>query len=427
MKAEEPMDTLSRTEIHWEQLFADRTRAIRPSEIREFLKLLGDPDVISFAGGIPDPALFPVEHIEAAITAIMADQGLRNTALQYASSEGYLPLRRWIASYMTSRGVPCTVDNILITTGSQQALDLIAKVLLDPGDTVLTMAPTYLGALQAFNLYQPTYASIGLDDLQNRASWLRAKIAYLVPDFANPGGDTLTKQARLQLIARAAETGTPVVEDAAYEALRFEGEGQPAMLALDIERNGSIDRSGVIYAGTFSKTIAPGFRVGWICAAAPVIQKILLVRQAADLHGSTLDQMIVHQVVANGFAEQVARLLPVYRRRRDVMLEALTETMPAGTTWVVPEGGMFIWLTLPEGSDSRRLIRESLESEKVIFVAGPSFFADGSGERFIRLNFTRSDEATIVDGIGRLARAVERHLHSGDAGPVIEGGRTWRF
>lgn len=403
------METRQRRDIQWEQHFADRMNFVRPSEIREFLKLLGDPEIISFAGGIPEPDLFPVEQIEAAVASIFADPVQRNTALQYASSEGYLPLRSWIASYMAARGAPCSVDNIIVTTGSQQALDLIAKVLLDPGDTLLTMAPTYLGALQAFNVYQPLYAAIEVDKAEHRAAWDRAKLAYLVPDFANPGGDTLTKQERLRLLEDASATGTPIIEDAAYEALRFEGEPEPAMLALDIAARGSIDRSGVIYAGTFSKTIAPGFRVGWICAARPVIQKILLARQAADLHGSTLDQMIVHQVVASGFDEQVQRLIPVYRHRRNVMAQALADTMPAGTTWDVPEGGMFIWLTLPNGSDSRRLIRESLETEKVIFVPGSSFFADGSGEQHIRLNFTRSSEATIVDGIARLARVIERH------------------
>jgi DNA-binding transcriptional MocR family regulator len=416
------MQLTQQTEMPWEQLFADRTGGIRPSEIREFLKLLGEPGIISFAGGIPDPDLFPVEAIDFAVSSIMIDPAMRTQALQYATSEGYALLREWIAGYMTAKGAPCDVENILITTGSQQALDLIAKVLLDPGDTILTAAPTYLGALQAFNLYQPRYESVESDDLRNRASWMGAKLAYFVPDFGNPSGETLGVPERRRILEYATLTTTPVIEDAAYEALRFDGDPEPSLLALDIEERGSIDRSAVIYTGTFSKTIAPGLRVGWICAARPVIQKIVLARQAADLHGSTLDQMIVYQVAASGFAEQVARLILVYRRRRDVMLDTLANSMPAGTRWTTPQGGMFVWLTLPAGIDSRDLLRESLEAEKIIFVPGPSFFADSSGAEHIRLNFTRSDESTIVEGIQRLARLVTRKVES-----VVpeSGARSW--
>jgi DNA-binding transcriptional MocR family regulator len=404
------MITQQNVEAGWESLFAARSAGIRPSEIRGFLRLLDNPEIISFAGGIPDPSLFPVAGIQASLTLIMSDPSRRDCAFQYGSSEGYEPLRRWIAGYMTRRGVACDAGNILVTTGSQQALDLIAKVLLDPGDTILTAAPTYLGAIQAFTLYQPEWETIELDGPSARETWDSAKFTYLVPEFSNPDGETMTDGERRRLLELARESSTPVIEDAAYEALRFEGEPQPSLLGLDIEASGHIDRSRVIYAGTFSKTIAPGLRVGWICAAKPLIEKIVLARQAADLHGSMLDQMIVHDVVVTGFDEQVCKLLPVYRRRRDAMLAALEVAMPAGVTWKRPEGGMFIWLTLPEGMDSRVLLRHSLEAENVIFVPGTSFHPDQSGERHIRLNYTRTDEATIADGIHRLARIISQQL-----------------
>jgi DNA-binding transcriptional MocR family regulator len=404
------MITQPGTETGWDALFAARSAGIRPSEIRGFLRLLGNPEIISFAGGIPDPAVFPVTAIQSSLTLIMSDPSRRDSAFQYASSEGYEPLRRWIAGYMARRNVECDAGNVLVTIGSQQALDLIAKVLLDPGDTILAAAPTYLGAIQAFTLYQPEWGTIELDGLASWETWDRAKLAYLVPEFSNPDGGTMPVDDRRRLLELARESSTPVIEDAAYEALRFEGKPQPSLLGLDIAATGHIDRSRVIYAGTFSKTIAPGLRVGWICAAKPLIQKIVLARQAADLHGSMLDQMIVHDVVATGFDDQVSKILPVYRSRRDAMLAALEHSMPAGVTWKRPEGGMFVWLTLPEGMDSRELLRQSLEAEKVIFVPGTSFYPDQSGEQHIRLNFTRTDEATIADGIHRLARIISQQL-----------------
>jgi DNA-binding transcriptional MocR family regulator len=410
---------LTETGTDWESLFAGRSLGIRPSEIRGFLRLLENPDIISFAGGIPDPALFPLAEIQASLTLIMSDPSRRELAFQYAASEGYEPLRRWIVSYMARRNVACDTGNILITVGSQQALDLVGKVLTDPGDTILATSPAYLGAIQAFTLYQPKWDTIALEGPLAREMWRSAKLAYLVPEFSNPDGETMPEAERRQLLDLARESSTPVVEDAAYEALRFEGAPESSLLALDIETTGHIDRSRVIYAGTFSKTIAPGLRVGWICAAKPLIEKAVLARQAADLHGSMLDQMIVHDVVATSFDQQVSKIIPVYRKRRDAMLAALAESMPAGVTWKRPEGGMFIWLTLPEGMDSRDLLRKSLESENVIFVPGTSFHPDQSGERHIRLNFSRSDEATVTDGIHRLARLIACHL------PNEPGGPTW--
>jgi DNA-binding transcriptional MocR family regulator len=399
--------------------FADRAASMEASPIREFLKLLGQPGIVSFAGGIPDPQLFPLDAIARSAAGIMADPARRADVLQYAASEGYAPLREWIAGYMTRLGVPCAIDNIVITSGSQQALDLLGKLFLDSGDAVVTTAPTYLGALQAFNVYEPTYATVTFDDGPRSHPAIDhvvpdypipPAIAYVVPEFANPSGETLPLDRREGLLDLLAELGIPVIEDAAYQALRFEGDPLPSLLALDIRRTGHIDRSRVIYTGTFSKTIAPGLRVGWVCTSRELVQAIVLVRQAADLHGATLDQAIAYDVVSEMFSEQVGRLIPVYRERRDVMLDALSRSMPPEVTWTRPDGGMFIWLTLPEGLDSEALLRDSIETERIIFVPGRPFFPDGSGERHIRLNYTRSDEPVIVDGIARLARLIARHM-----------------
>lgn len=402
-------DSLHSEPFDWTNLMADRARRLRPSPIREFLKVLDRPGIVSFAGGIPDPELFPVAEIERAFAGIVGDPVRAAQALQYAASEGYAPLRDWIARYMTRLGAPCTAENIVITTGSQQGLDLLGKLFVDPGDTVLTAAPAYLGALQAFDIYQPDHVTIDLASGRPYGG-NPSTIAYLVPDFANPTGETLLLADRLRLLEQAEADGFPVIEDAAYRELRFDGEPVPPLLALDIARTEHIDRSRVIFAGTFSKTIAPGLRVGWLCAARPLIEQIVLARQAADLHGSMLDQMLVHDVVATGFDRQVARIVPVYRARRDAMLAALERWMPEEVTWTQPEGGMFVWLTLPDGLDSGALLRESLATEGIIFVPGAPFFANGGGKRHLRLNYTRSGEATIEDGIRRLGSLIGKHV-----------------
>jgi DNA-binding transcriptional MocR family regulator len=394
--------------------FANRTSRMRSSEIRDFLKLVGQPGVISFAGGLPDPSLFPAETLALASAAIMADPVRRNFAFQYGPTEGYRPLREWIAGYMGRLGVPCTVENIVITTGSQQAIDLVGRIFVDPGDTILTTAPSYLGALQSLDVYEPHWSTIDLPTGDITGHRL-PDLAYLVPDFANPSGETVPLAQRQVLLDIVHRFDIPLLEDAAYHALRFEGEAVPSLQALDVARTGSIDRSRVLFAGTFSKTIAPGLRVGWICAARSIVEKLVLARQAADLHGSVFDQMLIHAVAATGYDAQVASLLPVYRHRRDVMQAALRRHMPAGITWKLPEGGMFFWLTLPVGLDAVALVRESIATEQIIFVPGTSFHHDGGGHRNLRLNYTLSDDATIEDGIARLGKLFARHLAAPEA------------
>ncbi|HYJ12488.1 MAG TPA: PLP-dependent aminotransferase family protein [Thermomicrobiales bacterium] len=396
-------------QIDLSHTFSSRTERMRSSEIRDFLKLVGQPGIISFAGGLPDPALFPAERLQTAAAEIMADPARRNLALQYGPTEGYRPLREWVAEYMTRLGVPCTVENIILTTGSQQAIDLVGRIFVDPGDTIVTTAPSYLGALQSLDVYEPHWATIDLasgDITGNRVP----DLAYVVPDFANPSGETMPQEQRERLLDMVHRFDIPLLEDAAYHALRFEGEAVPSLQALDVARTGSIDWSRVIFAGTFSKTIAPGLRTGWVCAAQPIISKLVMARQACDLHGSLLDQMLVYAVAENGYDAQVASLLPVYRHRRDVMQAALLRHMPEGVNWTFPAGGMFFWLTLPETLDSVALVREAIATEGIIFVPGTSFHRDGGGHQNLRLNYTLSDDATIEDGIARLGALFARHL-----------------
>ena len=269
----------------WEPRYAARAERMRASEIRELLKLLDQPGIISFAGGIPDPALFPVAEARAAYSAVLADPALSGSGLQYSVSEGYLPLRQWIVRHMASMGVACGVDNIVVTSGSQQALDFLGRLLLSPGDTALVTAPTYLGALQAYSAYEPRYDELRPED-GNRTpksyaqaaseAGGRVKFAYVVPNFANPTGETLSLAARERLLDLAAELDIPVVEDAAYSALRFGGDPLPPLMALEIARRGSIDDARSIYCGTFSKVLSPGLRVGWIVAPQAMIRRLVL-------------------------------------------------------------------------------------------------------------------------------------------------------
>jgi DNA-binding transcriptional MocR family regulator len=403
--------------VDWSDWFAARVSRMRASEIRELLKLLERPDVVSFAGGIPDPALFPMDAIRAAYADILADPQLGGPALQYSVSEGYGPLRQWIAGYMGRRGVPCELDNIAITSGSQQGLDFIAKLFVHPGDTVLVQEPTYLGALQAFNAYEPHYdllfrADASADGYRQKAATNggRVALAYVVSDFANPSGETLTAGQRQSVLALGRELGVPVLEDAAYEALRFDGDPVPALAALDVAQSGGIDRSRVMYCGTFSKTICPGLRVGWVCAARDIASKIVLAKQGADLHSATINQMVVHRIASTMFDQHVATLLPPYRRRRDAMLAALEAHMPAGVRWSKPEGGMFVWITLPERLDGAELLERSLLEERIGVVPGGAFSPHGEVRNAIRLNYSLQSEAAITEGVARLGALVTRCL-----------------
>ncbi|KAJ30604.1 PLP-dependent aminotransferase family protein [Sulfitobacter pontiacus] len=402
-----------------QEIFATRANRMKASEIRELLKLLDQPDIISFAGGIPDPDLFPKTAFQdafaEALNGPMAAQGL-----QYSTSEGHKPLRVWIAAQMQAIGIPATPDNILITSGSQQALDYLGKLFLSPGDTALVGWPTYLGALGAFNAYEPRYDK--LDPLSNRSgadytaaakeAGGAAKFAYLSVDFANPTGATVSRAARERVIDLAEEMDIAVIEDAAYQSLRFDGDAIPPILALEAERrNGDLEACRTIYCGSFSKTLSPGLRVGWVCAAMPVISQLVLMKQAADLHSATLNQIAVASVAEQHFDSHIDTIRSAYRARRDAMLEALQGHMPEGVSWTKPEGGMFIWVTLPDTLDGADLLKQSLESERVAFVPGHAFFADGSGRNTLRLSYSTSTEGKIAEGIARLGQLITRALN----------------
>jgi len=380
---------------------SSRARSIRASEIRELLKLVGKPSMISFAGGIPDPALFNVALFQDAWREVFAGPSVAREALQYSTTEGYLPLRQWIAGHMQQRGVPAAADNILITSGSQQGLDLIGKLLHDPGSTVLTARPTYLGALQSFSAFEPVFS--GLEAPQPTGP-TAPRLLYLVPDFANPDGVTMGKTARHQALDQARALDAVIVEDAAYSALRYDGEDLPPIAALDAV-TGDIETTRTLYCGTFSKTLSPGLRVGWISGPKALIRKLTLLKQGADLHTATINQMVMHHVAIAGYDTQVARARAVYRTRRDAMLAALERYAPSGLRWKKPEGGMFLWLELPDHLDAGTLLQQALRQD-IAFVPGAAFHPDGSGRNTMRLSFSLSDEAQTEVGIFKLCTLI---------------------
>lgn len=405
----------TQTKREWEPRYATRAERMRASEIRELLKVLDTPGIVSFAGGIPDPALFPNAEVQAAYTSVLSDPALSGAALQYSVSEGYLPLRQWIVRHMAGLGVACSTENIVITCGSQQGLEFLGRLLISPGDTALVTAPTYLGALQAFAAYEPRYDELRPEQGNRTPGSYRdaakdaggeVKFAYLVPDFANPTGETLSLQARNGMLDLVSELDVPLIEDSAYAQLRFAGTDQPCLLALDCKRSGDIDLTRTIYCGTFSKTLAPGLRVGFIVAGRPLIRRLVLVKQASDLNSATINQMVMHRLAESCFAAQVEKSRAHYRGRCGAMLAALSVHMPEGVRWTKPEGGLFTWLTLPEGMDGGALLQRSIAEAKVAFVPGGAFYFDGRGRNTMRLSFSLPNEETIAAGIARLAKLM---------------------
>ncbi len=403
----------------WESRYSLRARESKSSAIRELLKLSERPGLISFAGGLPAAEVFPVQRFQEACQKVLATNA--GPALQYGATEGYEPLREMIARHMARYAILATVENVLITSGSQQALDLIGKLLINSGDRVLVEAPTYLGALQAFNGYGAQYLSVPIDDDGLRTDLLEAslrlgpKFMYILPNFQNPAGVTLSQERRHQLIGLADKYGIPIVEDDPYGQLRYEGEHLAPLVVLDREnlrRDNGFSIGNVIYLSTFSKTLAPGLRLGWIVAPPKIISKLVQLKQAADLHTSTFGQCVAFEVARGGFLDQHVKLIRgVYRERRDVMLQALKEFFPPEVTWTRPQGGLFLWVTLPEGMDSQSLLTSAL-AENVAFVPGDSFYAGNGPEscRHLRLNFSHPNPEQIREGIRRLAVAVKSQL-----------------
>ena len=403
----------------WAERYALRTHSMSSSTIRELLKLTQQADIISFAGGLPAPELFPIEEVKEACDIVLSETG--SQALQYSTTEGYPPLRELLVRHMARYGIKVDIDNIVITTGSQEALDLIGKLLINPGDRVLTENPTYLGAIQAFNAYQAQYVTVPIDDDGLQVSRLEAalrvgpKFMYILPNFQNPGGVTLSSTRRYDLIALAEQYGIPIIEDDPYGQLRYEGDHIKPLVVLDSEylecaKNGGGYTGNVIYTSTFSKTLAPGLRLGWIVAPKDVVSKLVMMKQGTNLHSSTFDQMVAYQVARGGFLEQhIKNIRVVYHRRRDVMLNALQKYMPAGVKWTKPLGGLFLWVTLPESIAAVDLLQDAIK-EKVAFVPGDSFHPNGGGKNTMRLNFSNANDEMIEEGIRRMSIAVKARL-----------------
>ena len=403
----------------WTSRYAQRTRGVKSSAIRELLKLTQRPEVISFAGGLPAPDVFPTERFQEACSKVLRNHG--KEALQYGASEGYEPLRAMIARHTSRYGIKAGPENVLITSGSQQALDLIGKLLINPGDRVLVEAPTYLGALQAFNVYGADYVSVPSDEDGIRTELLEAplrsgpKFMYILPNFQNPGGTTLSEGRREQLVLLADRFGIPIVEDDPYGQLRYEGEHLTPLVVLDrvnLRRDNGYSIGNVIYLSTFSKTLAPGLRLGWIVAPADVISKMVQLKQGADLHTSTFTQIVAYEVAHDNFMDEHIKMIRrVYGERRDAMLAALDEFFPPEVSWTRPKGGLFLWVTLPEGTDCQKLFEAAIK-ENVAFVPGDSFYANngGEGRRHFRLNFSYVPPEQIREGIRRLSIAVKSQL-----------------
>jgi 2-aminoadipate transaminase len=384
------------------------------SAIRELLKLTELPDVISFAGGMPAPEIFPTQEIALACQKVLAEQG--GVALQYGTTEGYLPLREMIVRHSERFGINISPDNVLITAGSQQALDLIGKIFINHGDRILVESPTYLGALQAWNAYGAEYVPVPSDDdgmitdaLEEKLRY-GPKFIYVLPNFQNPTGATIPLERRNKLIELADRYGVPIIEDDPYGQLRFEGEHIPPVANLDDKfrgNNGCSYRGNVIYLSTFSKILAPGLRLAWIIAPSDVIRKLVMAKQGADLHTATFNQLVAYEVGKGGFIDQhVKRIRQVYGERRDVMLDALSEFLPESVHWTKPQGGLFLWLTLPEFMDAGELLTKVIE-RKVAFVPGAPFHAGGGGKNTIRLNFSFMPPEKITEGIHRLGTAIK--------------------
>jgi len=407
--------------MNWDSLFAERTHQMKRSTVREILKLTARPEVISFAGGLPAPELFPVERIRQATDVILAERG--REVLQYSTSEGMPELRELIARRLSSGKFQIGSENILITSGSHQAVDMIARILLDEGDRVLVENPTYVGMMTSWKPFQVRFSAVPTDDGGMCVDELepllaeKHKIMYAIPTFQNPQGTTLNRERRAKLAQILVEHNLPLVEDDPYGELRYSGEKTPSMLQMEAEYRGSTSPEGsVIYCGTFSKILTPGLRIGWVAAAFPVIDKLVQVKQATDLHTSTLNQFITYEVARDEafLQEHIAMLRDVYRRRRDLMLKTMDEHFPQEVTWTRPEGGLFLMVTMPAHLNATELLKQALVHD-VAFVPGEGFFIGDAGHNTFRLNFSNAREEMIVEGIRRLGVVLKEALKTPQA------------
>ncbi len=403
----------------WEDRYANRTQRMGSSAIRELLKLTEKPDIISFGGGLPAPDVFPVEEFAAACDRVLLLHGAQ--ALQYSTTEGYLPLREQIARHTARYGIKVSPDNILITSGSQQALDLLGRIFINRGDRILVESPTYLGALQAWNAYGAEYVPVPMDkqgmntDYLEQALRTGPKFIYVLPNFQNPTGVTLSLERRQILVEMADRYGVPIIEDDPYGQLRYEGDHLPSVVVLDDRyrnSNGVAYHGNVIYISTFSKILAPGLRLAWIIAPVEVITKLVQTKQGADLHTATFNQLVAYEISRGGFLDQHIKLIrKVYAERRNVMLAAMDRYFPPEVDWTQPSGGLFLWGTLPEYLSAEEVLRDAIE-QKVAFVPGGPFHPKGGGHNTMRLNFSYASPETIIEGIQRLGKVLQAKVKS---------------
>ncbi|MES2048215.1 MAG: PLP-dependent aminotransferase family protein [Pseudomonadota bacterium] len=397
MKLENP------TPIEWK--FSERAEQLQSSVIREILKITQRPEVISFAGGLPSPDTFPVERMRAAFDKVLFENG--KTALQYGPTDGYGPLRSFIADSLSTSESTILPEQIMMVSGSQQALDLVGKVLIDKGSKVMVETPSYLGALQAFSVYQPNIISVEMDEhglvpASVAANGAGARLLYALPNFQNPTGRTLSVERRFELVEICARLGVPLIEDNPYGDLCYSGEPLPKLL--------NMNPGSVIYMGSFSKVLTPGIRLGYVVAPIPLIRKLEQAKQASDLHTSTLTQMAVYEVIKDGFlSEHIPTIRSFYSGQCDVMLAAMTKYFPPSVTWTRPEGGMFIWVTLPAHIDSKKLLDAALE-QNVAFVPGGPFYASNPETNTLRLSFVTVSPERINEGIEKLGHLIKAML-----------------
>ncbi len=385
---------------------SDNAKNMRRSAIRDLLNVANRPEIISFAGGFPNALTFPVDTLKELTAELLETKSTQ--VLQYSSTEGSVNLRKQIAKKYAKEGVEIPIENILISTASQQALDLIARIFINPGDTVLVGLPSYLGALQAFYSYQGMPVGIRYDQEADAvigalaAIGRKPKFIYAIPDFQNPTGVTMDIAHRQEIIDVARKYDLIIVEDSPYKELRFEGESQPTIYSMAPERT--------ILLGTFSKTFVPGFRLGWIIAPTEIIDRLIVAKQSADLCTPILAQETAALYMERGYYDtNLQKTIELYRGKRDLMDKCLRENMPAGVTWVKPEGGLFLLVTLPEGMDARELFDIAIQ-ENVAFVIGEVFYCDGKGQNTLRLNFSYASDENVIEGVKRLGNAVKKMM-----------------
>jgi len=400
------MTTGSKTGIDWQNKLAERTGGLYGSMTRKLMSVLTDPEIISFGGGLPAWDLFPLDKIREVTDELLRTDG--PLTLQYSTSEGFLSLREEVATRYRERGFDVSVDNVMIDTGTMQGIDLICKLLLEKGDTVVLGDPTFLAVLQAFTLYQAGFLTVPLDDdgmvIERLPGILESndvKFLYVMPTFQNPTGRTMSLERRHRLLEIAEVYGLPIIEDDAYGELRFDGDSLPPLKALDTQ-------GSVVYMSSFSKTLSPGLRVGFVLAPDPIMEKLVFAKQIADLHTSVLPQRIVHEFLRRRWLDpHIQLIVNAYRKRRDAMLAAMEEHFPPGVSWSRPEGGIFLWVTLPEGIDADAMLDEAI-AEKVMYVPGCCYYAGAGGTNTLRLNFSAYTEDRINVGIERLVNVIKR-------------------